>query len=89
MEVNSLWYNTQFAIVRAPHVLRLISLTAKLIKPSIQIDFENQFYQVKTVNDPEELAQVLKLRFEVFFREFSTRKVTLMTLIYMILPVTI
>lgn len=76
MEVNSLWFNTQFTIGRAPHVLRLKSLTGKILKPKIQIDFENEFYQVKTVNHPEELAQVLNLRFEVFFREFSTQKVT-------------
>lgn len=76
MEVNSLWFNTQFTIGRAPHVLRLKSLTGKILRPNIQIDFENEFYQVKTVNHPEELAQVLNLRFEVFFREFSTQKVT-------------
>jgi putative hemolysin len=31
---------------------------------------------VKTADNVEELAQVLSLRFEVFFREFSTNKVT-------------
>lgn len=76
MEVSSLWFNTQFTIVRAPHVLRLKSLEGKILKPTIQVDFENEFYQVKTINHPEELAQVLSLRFEVFFREFSTQKVT-------------
>lgn len=76
MEVSSLWFNTQFTIVRAPHVLRLKSLEGKILKPNIQVDFENEFYQVKTINHPEELAQVLSLRFEVFFREFSTQKVT-------------
>lgn len=76
MEVSSLWFNTQFTIARAPHVLRLKSLEGKILKPTIQVDFENEFYQVKTINHPEELAQVLSLRFEVFFREFSTQKVT-------------
>jgi putative hemolysin len=76
MEVSSLWFNTQFTIARAPHVLRLKSLEGKILKPTIQVDFENEFYHVKTVNHPEELAQVLSLRFEVFFREFSTQKVT-------------
>ena len=76
MEINSLWFNTQFTLGRAPHVLRLKSLTGKILKPKIQIDFENKFYQVKTVNHPEELAQVLNLRFEIFFREYSTQKVT-------------
>ena len=67
MEVSSLWFNTQFTIARAPHVLRLKSLEGKILKPTSQVDFENEFYHVKTVNHPEELAQVLSLRFEVFF----------------------
>ncbi len=69
--VNALYLNTHFAVTRMPYYLRLKSLMGKIIKPRIQIDFENQFYQVKTVNCPEELAEVLRLRFEVFYREFS------------------
>lgn len=76
MEVGALWFNTQFTIGRVPHYLKLKSLEGKILKPAYQIDFENEYYQVKTVNHPEELAQVLALRFEVFFREFSTQKVT-------------
>lgn len=76
MEVSALWFNTQFTIGRAPHILRLKSLEGKIINPSIEINFENGPYQVKTINHPEELAQVLRLRFEVFFREFSSQKVT-------------
>lgn len=76
MEVGALWFNTQFTIGRVPHYLRLKSLEGKILKPAYQIDFENDYYQVKTVNHPEELAQVLSLRFDVFFREFSTQKVT-------------
>jgi putative hemolysin len=76
MEISSLWVNTQFAIGRAPHALRLKSLERKILTPFIQIDFENEYYQVKTVNHPEELVQVLMLRFEVFFREFSTQKIS-------------
>lgn len=76
MEVSSLWFNTQFTIGRVPHVLKLKYLEKKILKPLIDVQFENEFYEVKTANHPEELAQVLKLRFEVFFREFSTQKVT-------------
>lgn len=76
MEVGALWFNTQFTIGRVPHYLKLKSLEGKILRPAYQIDFENDYYQVKTVNHPEELAQVLALRFEVFFREFSTQKVT-------------
>ncbi len=76
MEVSSLWFNTQFTIGRVPHVLKLKYLEKKILRPLIDLHFENEFYEVKTANHPEELAQVLKLRFEVFFREFSTQKVT-------------
>lgn len=76
MEVSSLWFNAQYTIGRAPHVLRLKSLEGKILRPAIQIEFENEYYQVKTANHPEELRQVLRLRFEVFFREFSTQKIT-------------
>jgi putative hemolysin len=76
MEVSSLWFNAQFSLGRAKHLFRLKSLEGRLIKPAIQIQFESDSYEVKTVNHPEELAQVLRLRFEVFFREFSTQKVT-------------
>lgn len=73
--VSSLWFNAQFAIGRAPLVLRLRKLEGQILRPYIQIDFENEYYQVKTINHFDELVQVLRLRFEVFFREFSTQKV--------------
>lgn len=76
MEVSSLWFNTQFTLGRVPHVLKLKYLEKKILRPLIDVQFENDFYEVKTANRPEELIQVLKLRFEVFFREFSTQKVT-------------
>lgn len=76
MEASSWWFNTQFTLGRAPLVFRLKSLEKKIIKPLIQIDFENEYYHIKTINHPEELAQVLKLRFDVFFREFSTQKIS-------------
>ena len=75
MEVGALWFNTQFTLTRVPHLFRLKSVTSKVLKPAFQVQFENQFYEVKTANEPDELLQVLRLRFEVFFREFSTQKV--------------
>jgi putative hemolysin len=75
MEVSSLWFNTQFMLGRVPHVIKLKSLENKILKPKVDICFGNEFYEVKTAGHPEELYQVFKLRFEVFFREFSTQKV--------------
>lgn len=74
--ISNFWFNTQFTIGRAPHVLRLKSSSGRSLSPSFQIYFENEFYEVKTANQPEELEQVLQLRFEVFFREFSTQKIS-------------
>lgn len=74
--VSSLWFNTYFTFGRVPHVIKLRGLQNKILAPSIQVDFENQYYQVKTANSYEELVQVLSLRFDVFFREFSTNRVT-------------
>ena len=76
MEVGALWSNTQYSIARAPHILRLKGIGRKIVKPAFNVNFENQFYQVKTADQPEELLQVLRLRFDVFFREFSTQKIT-------------
>ncbi len=61
---------------RIPHVFRLKSLNEKMIRPSVIVNFDNDLYQVKTADSLDELIQVLSLRFEVFFREFSTNKVT-------------
>lgn len=74
--ISSFWFNTQFTIGRAPHVIRLKSSSRKTLTPSFQVYYENEFYEVKTANQPEELEQVLQLRFEVFFREFSTQKIS-------------
>lgn len=74
--VSSFWFNTQFTLVRAPLVLKLKTLNTKLLASAVDLFFENENYIVKTASTAEELAQVLSLRFEVFFREFSTRKIT-------------
>jgi len=74
--LNNMWFNTQFTLEKIPHVFRLKFLNKKIITPSIQIDFQNDYYHVKTANTAEEMAQVLSLRFDIFFREFSTRKIS-------------
>jgi len=74
--ISSFWFNTQFMLERIPHIFRLKSLNEKMVRPSITVNFENDLYQVKTADSLEEIIQVLSLRFEVFFREFSTNKVT-------------
>lgn len=79
---SSLFFDTQFALGRLPYYFRLKNLGKEMFKPFIQLDFENEKYQIKTANCPEEIIQVLRLRFEVFFQEFSTRKVKFKILPY-------
>lgn len=72
--ISSFWFNTQFTLERAPHIFRLKRMRA--FSPFIQMNIENDTYIVKTSNTVEEMIQVLSLRFDVFFREFSSNKVT-------------
>lgn len=74
--VSSFWFNTQFTLARMPHVLKLKTLNPRILAPAIPLSFENDHYVVKTADTIEEIIQVLALRFEVFFREFSTQKVS-------------
>jgi putative hemolysin len=61
MEYSSSWSNSQFT-------------NFSFLEPSIAIDINTSTYQVKTINQLDELLQVLRLRFDVFFREFSSKK---------------
>lgn len=74
MSVATLTQETLFALARFPHLYRLKNLSDRLVKPHISLNFSNQFYQVKTVDTVAEFEQVLRLRYEVFFQEFSSFK---------------
>jgi putative hemolysin len=71
---NSILPNTQFVLQKIPHLLRLKLMNKKIINPSIQIEIDKGRYVVKTANSHEEISQVLSLRFEVFYQEFSNHK---------------
>lgn len=75
MQISSLWFSAQLDFSRLPHIFKLKSLHKKVISPFIDIDFENDYYQVKTASTADEIIQVHSLRFEIFFREFSGNKV--------------
>lgn len=75
--VNAWWLNTQFVVARLPFLFRLKLFSKKLITPAIALSIETNAYEVKTADTLDEIHQVLALRFEVFFREFSTQKLTL------------
>lgn len=67
-------YEAQLTLERFPYLYRLKNLSDRLVTPFIPLSLSNQFYEVKTVDTVEEFHQVLKLRYEVFFQEFSSFK---------------
>lgn len=75
--VNAWWLNTQFVLARLPFLFRLKLSSKKLLTPAVPLSLETNTYEVKTADTLDEIHQVLALRFEVFFREFSTQKLTL------------
>lgn len=75
--VTAWWLNAQFVFTRLPFLFRLKLFSKKLITPAIALSLETNSYEVKTADTLEEIHQVLALRFEVFFREFSTHKLSI------------
>lgn len=71
--ISDLLYDTQFAFLRLPDYLKLRKIS--LVRPFCEFSFDSGNYEVKVADQTDELIQVLKLRFEVFFREFATRQV--------------
>jgi putative hemolysin len=74
MSLAAMYTETQLTLERFPYLYRLRNLSDRLVTPAIKMNFSNQFYQVKTVDTAREFHQVLRLRYEVFFQEFSTFK---------------
>jgi putative hemolysin len=65
--------DTQYAFLRLPEYLKLRNVS--LITPHCSMSFVSGHYEVKTASTIDELRQVLKLRFDVFYREFSGRRI--------------
>lgn len=72
---SDLLVNAQFAFPRIPNYLKFKNLT--ILTPFHSLAIDHKHYTVKIATSTDELAQVLKLRFEVFFQEFATRKIQL------------
>ena len=70
----TLWSSTQFTIQKLPYYLRLKNLGNRFLDPFYRVEIENAYFQVKTITTAVELAQVLKLRFNVFYGEFAPSK---------------
>lgn len=75
--VNAWWPNAQFLVSRLPVLFRLKLFSKPLITPAVPLSLKTAAYEVKTADTLDEIHQVLALRFEVFFQEFSTRKLSL------------
>ena len=67
--ITSLYSSSMIAVERFPLYLQLKKLQGGLIKPHVQLLIDGQNYVIKTLDCPNELIQVLKLRFEVFYQE--------------------
>jgi putative hemolysin len=76
MPVRALWYGTKYAFSRLPSYLKLRKLQDEL-DPHIGLFYENESYCIKTADTLDELNEVLRLRFKVFFKEFSTQTMKL------------
>ncbi len=76
MPAKALWYGTKFALKRLPSFIKLKKLEESLT-PNISLYFENENYTVKTADTADELGEILRLRFQVFFKEFSTQSMKL------------
>jgi putative hemolysin len=60
----------KYFVVRSPHYMKLKG--GRFLPAIVKLQFENATYEVKTIDHVDELDQVLRLRFEVFFNEFAT-----------------
>lgn len=63
----------QFAIERMPLFFKWMQ--KPLVEPFCSFEISQKKYQLKVALTAEEIFQVLKLRFKVFYQEFSTRKI--------------
>jgi putative hemolysin len=76
MPVKAFWHGTKFALKRLPSFMKLKKLGENIV-PHIALFHENETYCIKTADTADELEEVLRLRFRVFFREFSTQDMKL------------
>lgn len=73
--IQSLYQHLNFTLERIPFFVRLRKLDNELMKPKTEVFARNEFYEVKTASTTQELIEVLKLRFEIFHQEFSSKKI--------------
>jgi putative hemolysin len=71
--IGDLLYDTQFVFLRLPDYLRLRKIS--IVRPHREFSFVSGHYEVKIANETDELLNVLRLRFDVFYREFASRRV--------------
>ncbi|MCM2349262.1 MAG: GNAT family N-acetyltransferase [Bacteriovoracaceae bacterium] len=74
MSITALYTSSLFAFERFPLYLELKKLEGSLIRPHVSIKIDGPNYEIKTLDCPHELMQVLRLRFDVFFKEPAAGK---------------
>lgn len=80
--VNSLLVSSQYVLEVLPHYIKLKTIDATSFQSRIKLNFENANFEVKTATSLNELNEVLKLRFEVFQKEFSGKSMSYSPLKY-------
>ncbi|MES2527258.1 MAG: GNAT family N-acyltransferase [Bdellovibrionota bacterium] len=58
-------------LTKFPLVLRMGKI--RMMEPRIKVHIETDSFLVETISDPEELKEIVKLRYDIFLREFAGR----------------
>jgi putative hemolysin len=66
----------QHVLQKIPHVIRFKLNNRQIVTPSISIHIVRDRYIAKTADNFDEISQVLSLRHEVFYGEFSKKKLS-------------
>ncbi len=63
--------NAQDTISKFPLVLRMGKI--RMMEPRIKVYIETESFLVETVSDPEAFKEIVRLRYDIFLREFAGR----------------
>ena len=71
MGATDLLNNAQDTLTKFPLVLRMGKI--RMMEPRIKVHIETESFLVETVSDPEAFKEIVRLRYNIFLREFAGR----------------